>query len=188
MSVTFHLYRPNYAVEYRGTIFERSKVDVFNSTNESKFWEIYKSAGYKEGMSAGELVEIDEKIDAKAWSDGVKHEQLNINYIRGQFQLTNKKYHRALRRNMKRLKTFQKKRYTTGYGVTTVYIPVDEIMYDQGWFLKHKFFKRKVWTVICTTKKQLKKFAENYATKEGLRRIQAFIDNWEDGMIFRCSW
>ena len=188
MSITFHLYRPNYNVEYIGTIFDNSKINLFSNANKKKFWEVYGEAGYSEDMDFEDSLKLDEKIQAEAWSDGKMHKQLNLNHLRGQLKVANKRYHGSYRRTIKRLENFPKNKYTTGYGVTTTYIPVDEVLYNQGWFLKRRFFKRKVWTIICTTKKQVQNFIDKYATKKGANILKEFVDKWEDGMIFQCGW
>ena len=70
-------------------------------------------------------------------------------------------------------------------------LALDTVEYAQGWFFKKKFFNKEVTTVFCTTKKELQNFITQYVqckNNEEREIINRFLNSWEDGMLFECSW
>ena len=113
--------------------------------------------------------------------------KIDVTHLRACF-----KYARGWRRLAKRLKnlntkTFKNSRYTQKY------IPVDEVQYAQGWFFKKKFFNKEITYVLCTTKKQMENFFKQYIDynshdTRAKEAVERFINAWEDGMLFECSF
>ena len=58
---------------------------------------------------------------------------------------------------------------------------------------KEFIFSKKVTTVICTTKQEMLHFFNQYIDywgkdTRGKECVESFINAWEDGMIFECSF
>lgn len=199
MSVTMHLYRVLPKVKYNGCVLDNITQKALNGMIDGsvpvdpaliengcplvkgEFLPEYKDPEYED------FEKWSEKQLASAWSDNMQHDVLDITSMNSCY-----KDCRGFGRMYKRLlslpyKRFQLKEYMWRY------IPVEEVWYAQGWFFKHKFFNRKCWHHICTTKEQMEHFFERYIDYKDKRYpvaniIQDFLDKWEDGMIFECAW
>ena len=83
------------------------------------------------------------------------------------------------------------------------YVTCNVVQYRQGWFFTDKFFyHKKPSTCICTTKRGMINAMKKYIDFEdkyhqakyfddkhiGVEVFNAFIEAWEDGMIFKMSW
>ena len=197
MSVCFSLMKVLDDVDYIGDDIERSEeASGMNCKSEDEATKLYRKLAIKYGAPISEdegVTDYDaytawcEEQEKKAWSDGVKHDKFDINYIKSLFDGSKKSW----KRTYKKLKKFKFKRFKDIDGTTHKYLSTGEVLYRQGWFLKKPFFKRDVYTVICVTKEQMNKFFSKYldtSEERGLEAYKAFNDAWQDGYIFECSW
>lgn len=199
MSVTMHLHRVLPNVEYKGCILDnisqKTLVGMVDNTIPVDKSLIEKGCpltkdGHIPERSSPEDDAFDKWLEEQltsAWSDGTQHNVIDITAMNSCY-----KGRREFGRMYKRLvslpyKRIQLKEYMWRY------IPVEEVWYAQGWFFKHKFFNRKCWHHICTTKKEMENFFKRYINYKDKRYpvaniVQDFLDKWEDGMIFECCW
>lgn len=173
MSVTLTLYKPNQDIEFLGCGWMK-----YSSKEWKKLCEEWINNNCANAPS-------DEELFGNRWSDGGVHYYINVTERKSYL-----KNYRGGRRYLKRLfriksKTFEHKYYPFQY------IPVDIVQYRQGWFLKNRFFKKKFWTIYCTTRKELESFFNkyiNFREEWGEETVNTFLNSWEDGMIFECSF
>lgn len=130
------------------------------------------------------------------WSDGQRHDYIDLLYYSwmarrshqnfGKVERNWKKYFRRLSSN------FNFQRYNGNHiGYPFLILPVEEVYYWQGRGLSHRFFKKRFTTYFATEKEQMVKFLNKHArpkNKYDIEAFRTFVDKWEDGMIFECSW
>lgn len=179
MSVTFHLLKPLLNVTYMGDFFDYMTYKEF--LNNELINDIEIANGLNDYENYEDFYSDQEK---KKWSDNQKHEMFTIpNFYRG------KKSCRSWKRLAKKFKNLNFKYFQRKCGETYKYIPVTEVLYYQGWFLRKKFFKKECTCYITKNKYEmltfLRKyldFKDNYAVKV----YNSFEEYWEDGLIFEC--
>lgn len=172
MSVTLTLYKPNPNVTFLGD------------------WWMQESENEMTKSFIRWLNGEDEDFDLHAfhmqqWSDKKEHDYINLTARKRLL-----KHYRGGLKSLSRLdkftpKIFQSKVYFCKY------IPVDTVVYWSGWFLKKKFFKKKYWTIYCTTRQEMTRFFNQYLdwrSVNGRACFQAMQDSWQDGMILEISW
>lgn len=191
MSVTMHLYKPRSDVTYTGDWWMQIPLREMNNKtlmdlqvklggpsepSEDASNEVYNDFFLKE-------MEWEKDMKTKAYSDGKLHEYIDLD--------SQKAYLRKFRggkRMLNRLGRFQFKNFEN-QNYHFKYLVVEEVEYRQGWFLKKKFFRKKFWTIYCTTRKELEAFFKNYVNLNnewGREARNAFLNAWEDGMLFAC--
>lgn len=175
-----HLYKINNDVDYVGSISDKVKGDKKVQNK------VYDNYGYRDDFTPKEYMQWLNDIEKLAYSDKQNHSLLDITYIKTAF-----KGKRGLNKLMKRLSDFKFKTYESPSGYTYRYLVVDEVLYRQGWFLDKKFFKKDITLAVCTTKEQMKHFFDqymDYSDDTGKEVVEAFMNAWEPGMIFKCIW
>lgn len=101
---------------------------------------------------------------------------------------------KGYKRQLSKLEIFSCNVLHTKRGYTYRAIPVEEVLYRQGWFLKKKWFRKRCTYYVATTKQQLISFfklnldVKRYDSERAIECMQTFIKYWEDGMIFVVSW
>lgn len=195
MSATICLYRVVPNVTYTGTIFDKAptrrwinqknghvKIEEYEKANGAPDWE----TSFKEYNDWLNL-----QYD-NCWSDGKSHGRFDryVFYMRKET-----KKNRPYKRILKRLNGFNWNYYPTADGEMMICLPVEEVLYYQGWFFKKKFFKKKCTAHYCTTKDQIIHFFDQYviSTKDYSADVirdmrQNILDTWEDGMILEILW
>lgn len=176
MSVTFSLYKVSEA-EYLGSVFEAK-------TTEERDNEIRRRLNLPADSDIEATLQNACELVKAEWSDGAYHRMLDIADKHWMW-----KGERGWRRMDKRLKTLPTQVYK-GHK----YVALDKVEYSQGWFLKKRFFKKRITTVYCVTKKQMMDFFKQYLDYSGDDCLVAkdvmerFERAWKDGMLFECSW
>ena len=125
-------------------------------------------------------------ISKMIWTDGKDHEYVNYS----QFRVCYKKQKFWHRIHDKFVGTWYS-HASEGINKGEIFIPFDTVEYAQGFFFKNRYFKRKDWLNVCNTKRGMIDFFNRYIdySMDGSRETtNRFIDSWEDGMIFICSW
>lgn len=120
------------------------------------------------------------------WSDGNYHPYVNFSNLR----LIYKK-ERFWNRIANKFDGLSANYCPDGYCKGNIIIPLDYVQIAQGWFFKKRYFKRKNWYNVCNTKRGMIDFFNRYIdySMDGARdTVNRFIDSWEDGMIFICSF
>lgn len=201
MSVTMSLYKVNPKVSYKGYHLDFLRDSDFVMGEDGKYpYEIKErelgapltDRGSVPTISDGEeLYNAYEKWEAEqvanAWTDGKTHDKIDMTYLTACFGKG-----RGWRRIKNRLNTLPIQTFNNGrYSLR--YIPVDEVEYAQGWFFKKRFFKKEITFVICVTKQQMENFFKQYIDfnnedTRGREAVDRFLNAWEDGMVFECSW
>lgn len=199
MSVTMNLYRVLSDISYKGYYVDFTKKSDY-ILNQDGFYpfelmEIAMGAPVNEKghipIFGGENFDAYEKWEKEqkksAWSDGVTHEKFDLTL----FDSYNRK-NRAWKRYRKCLNSFNFKTFDNKNGYIQKYLVVDTVKYAQGWFFNKTFFNKKYWTFICTTKEQMGNFFNRYVdikkNPEIKEVLYSFLNSWEDGMIFECSF
>ena len=188
MSVTMNLYRVVPNVEYVGKPYDKVKWSLDNTDELDKF---EASLGYREDFSYEELCEWQDKMADAAWSDGKKHEMINLVDIRARLKVGTKgRRDRGFKQIFDKLKQFKLQSYRNANGQYYQYIVVDSEVYRQGWFIKKSWFNKKNWYYVATTKKQMENFFNRYFDKSerANEARNAMLNAWRDGMIFETSW
>lgn len=185
MSVCMALYKINPNVVYNGYYFDfmKNKDFIPDENGNIPINKIEKELGIPENPY--DLWDWTEKQETEAWSDKVKHTFFELNYYKSMFE---KK--RSWKRTRNRLSKYDFKIFDNGMEKKK-YLALDTVEYAQGWFFKKKFFNKEVTTVFCTTKKELQNFITQYVqckNNEEREIINRFLNSWEDGMLFECSW
>lgn len=200
MSVCLSLYRINNDVTYNGYYLDFVSNDDFKCDSDG-YYELEKlEASLGAPMSSNGHwpvygVDDSELCDAhdlwlnaqkdSAWSDGKKHEKISLTMLK--YRLGD---YRACNRMLNRLNGLPFKIFNNGHMIER-YIPVDEVLYRQGWFFKKSFFKKELPMSICVTKEQMLNFFNQYldfSDPRGREVYESFVSSWEDGMIFECAW
>lgn len=149
---------------------------------------IRESLGLPMNCSLQEFIEWQNKMLINSWSDKSEiRDTINLTTIKARYGNL-----RGKKSTMDKLKDFHTIEYQTAYGTQKV-IPVDIIQYAQGWFFRKSFLDRKVSLYIGTTKKQMETFFHKYLKyNDKVHNVyeitRNFLDSWEDGMIFMCSF
>jgi len=173
MSVCFHLMKPIINVEMLCSPYEKMKLKEYKELE-------------KEHPDMNDNIYND--LFDRDWRDGYKYDYIDISYYNSICK-NNKKS--RLKKQIEKLNKFCPKLLETRHGYTYKYIPVNHVLYYQGWNLKNRFFKKAVTIYICTTKEEMIGFLKKYLdfkNQKSKQLMKDFIDNWEDGMIFECSW
>lgn len=188
MSVVMNLYRLNTEVRYKGyhLDFVTSKDFEENEHGISKVDLIEQELGCpdeKDNMHySGWLAEQENS----AWTDNKKHYFFSYSLYNSMF----KKY-RSWRRLNNRIKNLPYMLFDNGRFVQK-YLCLDEVEHAQGWFFKNRFFHKELTCVFCTTKDEMIHFFDKYIaySKSNIANkvVNNFIEAWEDGMLFICSW
>lgn len=127
----------------------------------------------------------DEMFEEK-FSDGNVHQILDLTTCKS-ISMTNGKnrYWKKLRK----MELPHNQVHTATYTYNAVVL--DQITYRQGWFLKNRFFKKKV-TMYCTNKKtEMIAFMKRYfdfTDHEAVECYQTFVNVFQYGMLFSCNW
>lgn len=129
------------------------------------------------------------------WSDGREHNHINLSdydSIAYRGYQTLGKWERNWHRYHKRLvSNFNFQRYVScGSDYQAFIIPVEEVLYWQGWGLSNRFFKKRHTVYFAITKKQMSEFLKKHTRPRNhydIETFRSFFDKWEDGMIFECS-
>lgn len=185
MSVCMSLYKVNSNVVYKGHYMDFvSWEDCLPDKNGvRKVDSIEEELGCP--TNPFELFDWMDKQEELAWSDSTKHTFFDISYYKKLFRNS-----RSWHRMEKRLSKFEY-RIFDNKKEKKKYLTVDKIKYAQGWFFNKRFYKKKVTVVFCTTKRELENFFKQYVkckTVEERKIINNFLNSWEDGMLFECSW
>ena len=167
MSVTFTLYRP-----IKGLIYTPSKFELANNKERGEY--INNSTFNRE--------ELNNTIFTGIFNDGLYHKQLHLfrYYFRNSRQ---KRYLKYIKNNYKDYLIFVKDRINPHY-----MIPIDEIDYCQGWFVKKEYFNRENYKFMAFTKKNMIKLLNKYIKSNELYRFDSFINNYETNDIFIISF
>lgn len=191
MSVTFHLYKPENNIKYLGNYLDKCSYEQINDKNYLYNLEISLGAPENNNPNYEKLIHtFYEEQDKICWSDYKKHEMFNLTNFK-YYSMKKNKISRSWKRNRHKLKNLNYQEYTNSRGETIHYIPVKEIAYRQGWFLKKRFFKKENTFVIATTKKDMMNFFKqyiNYNSKDNRAKetVDFFNNHWCDGYIFLC--
>ena len=188
MSVCMNLYKIVPDVTYIGKPTDKVKWSVEDSRELDKLEE---SLGYRDDFTYEEVCEWQDKIDAAAWSDGVAHEMIDLVYIRGLHRVgKGGRLDRCWKQTFNKLSQFKLQSFRNENGKYYQYIPVDSIVYRQGWFLRKSFFNKKSWYFVATDKKQMMNFFDRYFdhSERAIEARKALEDAWQDGMVYVCSW
>lgn len=185
MSVALHLYKIRDDIEYKGILEDKVK---WTANDMRALEEIEKSYGYRGDFSWEELINWKESLYPHIFSDGKKHEVIDLTYFKEIY-----KGKRGLSGLLKKFQNFNIRTFTNANSYTYKYLVLDEVVYRQGWFLKRRFFHKNINTVICLTKKEMVNFFNKYIDynsrdTRGKEAVDTFLDNWKPGMIFECSW
>ena len=191
MSVTMHLFKPRPDVIYNGEWW--MQLPLRELSHETLMDLQVKLGGPSEPPEDApnevqndfflEEMEWDKKMKEKSFSDGKNHELVELD--------AKKAYLRQFRggtRMLNRLQKFQSRHFEVPY-YRFNYLVLDQVEYRQGWFLKKRFFQKKFWTIYCTTRKELEEFFKRYVNLNdewGREARDAFLNAWEDGMLFAC--
>lgn len=197
MSVTFHIYKPRMDVTYTGYYMDRYPYNELNKVLEDGrmgYEEIERSLGapmLDNGQAPSftsdkfeEFQTWENEQKSLAWSDNVIHDKIDLTFLDGSYKS------RSWSRIRKKLKKFGFKIFK-GNTYTSKYLPVDEVAYASGWFLKESFFKKESTIAICTTKQEMLNFFKkyvNYKSNWVHENVDFLVDKWEDGCIFMCIW
>lgn len=182
MSVVMYLSKPLYDVDYLGSKFDFATDEDIKRINELKF---------KYDMSESEEKEWEEMF-ARKYSDNKNHSYIDISWYYWVASLS--KSNKAAKRYAKKLEKLGYKVFTPKHSDAMKYIVVDEVAYRQGWFFKNNFFNRGATMYVGTTKEEMIWFFKKYVdfnNKRDNRATEAynsFLNAWEDGMIFVCSF
>lgn len=188
MSVTMNLYKVVPNVEYLGSPYDKVK---WSPDNTAELDALEESLGYREDFDFDELCDWHDKMDAAAWSDGIKHDMIDLVDIRARFKIgKGSQMDRGWHQVFDKLKQFTIKSFRNVNGQYYQYIPVDSVVYRQGWFLRKRWFNKKNWYYVATTKKQMEDFFNRYfdRSERAIEARKALLDAWHDGMIFEISW
>ena len=120
------------------------------------------------------------------WSDNENHDYIDFSDLRLIYRKE-----RSWNRIANKFEGLPANYCPNGYSKGHIIIPVDRIQYAQGWFFKNRYFKRKCWYNVCNTKRGMIDFFNRYIdySMDGAREAtNKFINSWEDGMIFICSF
>ena len=69
------------------------------------------------------------------------------------------------------------------------YLAVNHIKYVDGYFLKKRFYNKRIPYVICTTKKEMENFFRryiDYSTDSGQLYTKSFLKAWQENSFFVC--
>lgn len=196
MSVTMHLYKVVPNVKYNGyynDYLTEKDLIVDPETGKAPYQILEASLGCPDVREdyVGYLA-WEDKMHASAWSDGVKHERIDLTYLKSLFKANN---YRGCNRILCKLNHFPIETFDNGH-IIRKFIVVDEVAYAQGWFFKKRFFNRKMTFNFCITRDEMIKFFDKYIDyrshdTRGKESVQKFLDAWEDGMndmIFECAF
>lgn len=191
MSVTMHLYKPRPDVDFLGNWWMQIPMRDMNHDSLRDLqvklggpseppedaphseWARFSSADY----------DWEEEQKPKAWSDGVVHELIELNVYKSYLG-----HFKGGKRMLNRISKFPSKLFQNEH-YKFKYLVMDEVEYRQGWFMKKRFFNRKFWTYYCTTRKEVEAFFKRYVNTNdewGREAHEAFLNAWEDGMLFAC--
>ena len=173
MSVTMKLYKYRPDVEFLG--YWWYKID-------NKDFDYYSQLIMNEGRKEEAYKEIGH---THSWSDCETHYPFDVGSRKRDFI-----GFKGKKRQLKKLEKFGIKVFKNKY-TTIHYIPFDIVAYDQGWYFKKSFFKKKYSHFLCNTKKELEIFFKKYikhTDPDGVKATKVFLDAWEDGMLCDCWW
>lgn len=170
MSATFHLYKPRLDLTFLGCGWMQYSNQEWKHMCD--YWETHK-----------EGTPLYDTLFEGRWDDGQKHDWIDLTEQK-RILLRYNGGKRMLKHLMKYgYKVFHNKHYAFKY------LAVDQIEYRQGWFLKQRFFDRDLTLCYCTSKLGLIRFFHRYVNLKdewGKEAYHAFVDKWEDGMLFAC--
>lgn len=197
MSVVMHLYRPIQNISYGGyymdDLFESEMVPDESTGVYKCIEDLEKKLGCP--CTFEENPELYNKWaneqERNAWSDSIIHEKIDLNYLEAMFDGWIRK-----ERMMKKLHKFHIQEFLAPRTNTIYrYIPVEEVLYAQGWFFKKSFFNKDLSWFIGVSYDEMKNFFHMYIDYHDKKRysnlqetIQKFLSTWEDGMIFECAF
>lgn len=187
MSVRFHLYKVNPSVIYNGYYMDyATNKDLKEDENGNiPLFELEKELGCPDTDDIQENFCWQNEQKILAWSDKKEHYFFDFTYYNSFWRNS-----RGWKYLYKRLNCFDFKIFNNGHKICK-YLTLDRVLYYQGWFLKKRFFKKEVTFVYCVTKKQMVDFFNRYidfTEENGRMCVKEFLDAWEDGMLFECSW
>ena len=127
--------------------------------------------------------------------DSVFEDQYSDQKEHNYFELTSLK---SISKNCKKNRFWKKiERMQLPYHVfetdyyTSHIVVTDTIKYRQGWFLKKRFFKKACTMYMTNKRSEMISFMKKYFDFRGERAVECyktFVEVFEDGMIFECSW
>lgn len=193
MSVTFCLYKPRLEVQFKGFWWMQMP---FRDMSHEVLMDLQvklggpsepdKNAPYETRSDFFQKeMDWEDQMELTAWSDGKKHQLFKLDTKKGYLRSC-----RGGRRMLNRLSKFSHQHFSNEY-YRFNYLVLDEVVYRQGWFLKKRFFRRKFWTVYGTTKEEVERFFNKYLKPNdevGKEARDAFLNAWEDGMLFECAF
>lgn len=177
MSVTFHLYELDKEVHYKGSKYcvstkdERKKIDEMDYDKSEDF---FKSIYEKNGTVV----------------DGWDY--VSLTNLKQLSKLPSMRRCKLFNKYVKKLRQFGTDKVQTFYGEIEV-LPVKEVLYRQGWFLKNKFLDKNCTFFYGTTKEEVRRFFDTYLDvkgndNRGLEAKEAFLSAWKDGMLFETAF
>ena len=182
MSVVMYLSKPLYDIDYLGSKYDFATNEDLKRIDELKF---------KCDMSEKEEKEWEEMFKNK-YSDNEKHSYIDISWF--YWVASTSKSNKAAIRYAKKLERLGYKVFTPKHSNAMKYITTNEILYRQGWFFKNNFFNKGATMYVATTKREMIWFFRKYVDFNNKRdnrakeAYNAFMNAWEDGMIFICSF
>ena len=148
MSTTFHIYKPVNGVEYTGTWLDQFSLKEIDQA-------IIENNDY---ILKGPGKEVED--ESYCWSDRKKHVIFDIFEYQSGFD---RKLERRMVKKMKRTDLD----FHCGLknkGQPYKVIPVEEIAYSQGWFVRRRFLEKKNPMYIAVTKEEMMRFFRKYGT------------------------
>lgn len=194
MSVVFQLFKPRYEVRYGGEWWMTIRPSHLSDDTTFNYARClaggppeptgFDPTGSKFKNFLAENDKWLEEMYAKSFSDGKHHELFVLEEYTASL-----KHCREKHRTLKKIISLPWKSFHNDY-YEFRYIVVDQVVYRQGWFLRKRFFNKKQWAVLCTSKKEIENFFKMYGDKSDAAEEarNAFLNAFEDGMIFECSF